>query len=223
MSSTARLVLLHRSLLFRQCLKCVLEQQHAFESEEVDARGLNQVLDLHAADGRPCVVLIDVGLPEGTGMDLIQTVRQSGPHFKVIALVPLSCRERILDTVASGAHACVLEEASLDELIQAIHAVSRGETYCSGAIVDSLFRQVGKLTRFAPVNETQEPGGLTRRELEILQCMARRLSNKEIARKLSVSVYTIKNHVHNILEKLGVENRFEAVEQARDRSWLSQL
>lgn len=220
MSPPFRLALLHRSLLFRQCLKTVFEKQFSFDTVEVDATAEHLIRALSKC-GDCCVVLVDISLPDGQSKQHIQAIREASDRAKVIALVPLSARDRVLESIAAGAHGCVLEEASLDELIEAIRAVSRGDTYCSNQIVGSLFRQVGKLAKFGTPQEALDATRLTPRELEILEFLSKRLSNKEIARKLSVSVFTVKNHVHNILEKLEVETRLEAVEQARQRSWIS--
>jgi DNA-binding NarL/FixJ family response regulator len=139
----------------------------------------------------------------------------------MIGLAPWATPEHFIQGVAAGVHACLLEESSLSELLKAVDAVAGGRTYCSDEIITSLFEQVARLAKGSPSGDRADSSGLTRREREILHFMATGLSNKEIAKRLCVSVYTVKNHVHNILEKLQVDNRFAAVEYARDRSWLS--
>jgi DNA-binding NarL/FixJ family response regulator len=145
----------------------------------------------------------------------------------MIGLVPGVSLDDLIQGVAAGVRACLLEDSSLSELLKAIDTIAQGGTYCSDEIMLSLFEQLARLAKGNPAGDHADMGdradtsGLTRREDEILHFMSTGLSNKEIARKLSVSVYTVKNHVHNILEKLEVDNRFAAVEYARERSWLS--
>jgi DNA-binding NarL/FixJ family response regulator len=152
---------------------------------------------------------------------LVQRIREEAPAARVVGLVPSETRDKALQGVAAGIHACLLEEAELEELEAAIACVAGGGTYCSSDLVQSLFQQVGKLARSNSWPDAGLPGGLTKREHEILGLMSGRMSNKEIAKELCVSLYTVKNHVHNILEKLEVDSRFAAVEIARERSWLS--
>jgi len=122
--------------------------------------------------------------------------------------------------VASGASGCLLEDASLDELKLSIDRLVSGEHVCSPQLVSAMFRQLVELSRDSIVAERAGEVNLTPRERQILQLMAERMSNQAIADSLSLSLYTVKNHVHNILEKLQVDDRFDAIEHARRRRLL---
>ena len=128
--------------------------------------------------------------------------------------------------MAAGVQACVLERSSLLELRAAIESVVAGDTFCSTEFGKLMFSEVAKLGR--AFTWQQPPGAassnrLTTREQEVLELIAERKCNKEIAKALSVSLYTVKNHVHNILEKLQVEDRVAAVAAARQENLLSRF
>ena len=169
---------------------------------------------------QPDVVVVDLNLPGQQAIDLTRHVRQRVASAKVVVLAYADCQERLFECIEAGAHGCVLDQSSVEELRSAIDRVLRGETFCSPQIVHTIFERLAQTGRESHWRQRLESVKLTPRELEILHLVAERLSNKEIARKLSLSLYTVKNHVHNIVEKLQVEDRFEAVEYARKQRWL---
>jgi DNA-binding NarL/FixJ family response regulator len=159
-------------------------------------------------------------LPNEFATTLIRELTNSPAQVKVLVLVAVDDHESIVNCVAAGARGCVLEEASLEELRTAIERVVAGETFCSPQLVSSMFQQLMELSRDSITTERADDANLTQRERQILGLMADRMSNQEIADELSLSLYTIKNHVHNILEKLQVDDRFDAIEHARRRRLL---
>ncbi len=98
--------------------------------------------------------------------------------------------------------------------------MAAGETFCSQGLVHSILHHMGQKARGHHACDQRPATGLTRRELEIVRLIAEHLSNKQIARQLSLSLYTVKNHVHNIVDKLHVTGRYEAVDYAREQRWL---
>ena len=107
----------------------------------------------------------------------------------------------------------VTRDSSVDELLAVLEAAMVGEIRCSPRITGTLFRRVSTL---AARRETGSIGNLTAREMDVLRCIERGLSNKEISRDLGIELSTVKNHVHNLLDKLGVHRRGEAAAQLRD-------
>lgn len=208
--------IVHRSRLFGQLMHSVLNQDGFLVTEE----SAEVVPSDLATAGRSNVILVDVSIPGDQALSLIRAYRLQHPDARIVIMVPSAAQGRVIESVACGVHGCVLEEASLDELKRAIHCVAEGGTFCSELLVRSLFQQVSKLTRATPTagRTTQL---LSQRELEILSLMSAHLSNKEIAKKLCVSIFTVKNHVHNILEKLQVQSRAAAVDFARERDWIT--
>ena len=218
MERPIHLKIIHRNRLFRECLESVLTEDNRFHVQVVDhtdSRDL-ETFDREESD----VLLLDLNLPGQLAVELTERVRRRLEHVKLLLLAYASSQDCLVECIAAGAHGCILETASLDELDSAIEKVHRGETFCSQEIVQTMFDQLAQTTSNAPWRRRAESIELTSRELEIVELISNRLSNKEIARELSLSAYTVKNHVHNILEKLQVEDRHEAVEYARQRRWL---
>ena len=210
--------IIHRNRLIRECLASVLSAEERFRVVDI-GRGGSEYLRI-VQEERPDVVLIDLGLPEQLPVELTQQVREHAESTKVILLVPGSGQENLAECIAAGAHGCVLEETSLDGLQDAIERVVRGEMFCSPEIVHSMFQKLAQTARVSDWRERIKSVNLTPRELEIVHLIDDGLSNKQIARKLSLSLYTVKNHVHNIIEKLQVEDRQQAVQYARQHKWL---
>jgi DNA-binding NarL/FixJ family response regulator len=218
MERPIHLKIIHRNRLFRECLESVLAEDQRFHVQIVDHTDPRELetFDREESD----VILIDLNLPGQMAVDLTQRIRQRLDRAKLLLLAYANPQDSLVECIAAGAHGCILETASLDELDSAIEKVYRGETFCSPEIVQTMFDQLAQAGSDAPWRRRAESINLTPRELEIVDLISNRLSNKEIARELSLSVYTVKNHVHNIIEKLAVEDRHEAVEYARQRRWL---
>ena len=154
----------------------------------------------------PDVVLVNVATFESVG--ICRAVANAVPHTGVIALAVSDCDADVVAYAEAGVAGYLLRDESLSTLMAVIGSVVRGETLCSPRIAATLLRRVATLA--AERRSWSEPNQLTPREREILQHIDEGLSNKEIARRLSIEVRTVKNHVHNILEKLKVRRRGEA-------------
>jgi DNA-binding NarL/FixJ family response regulator len=169
---------------------------------------------------RPAVALIDIGLPDKDGLMVTQALRREAPEVKVIILGMPDLTDEIMACIEAGAAGYVLKEATFDYLLETIRAVHQGESFCSPRMAASLFSRIAELAAERLPGSLQHSIKLTARELDILNEIARGLSNKEIAQRLSIEPQTVKNHIHNILDKLQLHNRLEAVEYARDRDLL---
>lgn len=161
---------------------------------------------------RPDVVLLDTAM--AGAIETIRSVATMGTGAQVVALgVPERERE-VLDCAEAGVAGYVTRAASLADLVAAVAGVARGEVLCSPRMAAALLRRVAALAaERTPAAEAL----LTRRELEIVELIDAGLSNKEIARRLSIEPATVKNHVHNILEKLKVDRRAQAAALVRTR------
>jgi DNA-binding NarL/FixJ family response regulator len=219
MTASIHLGIVHRNRLFRECLASVLALQRGFQVTdfELGDRSLEHV----AACRDINVWLIDAALPDGSAIDVTRTLQQHSPKAKVIALVPAAADDKIVQCVAAGAEGCILEDVSIDELQEGIRQVINGQWVYSDGIMRSMFRQMARVARETHWRMRASHTDLTSRELEILELVAAHQTNKQIAKQLSVSLHTVKNHVHHILEKLQVRNRNQAAEFARQHDWLS--
>jgi DNA-binding NarL/FixJ family response regulator len=160
-------------------------------------------------DLQPDVVLLDTG--SGRDAAAARDLLESAPGARVVALAAPESEEDIIALAEAGVLGYVTRDESLDELVTTIESVARDEMACSPWMATVLVRRVQALAAERP-RPTQR---LTAREAEILELIAQGLSNKEIAAGLFIEVTTVKNHVHNILEKLGVSRREEAVASTR--------
>jgi two-component system, NarL family, nitrate/nitrite response regulator NarL len=162
-------------------------------------------------DGDFDVVLVDADLPRaGT---LVREVAQRPSDPKVVVLGVEEVKEEILPLVEAGIAGYVTREGSIADLFASVECAVRGETVASPRIVATLMERVARLTR--EQRSSQEPGILTTRERQIVDLIEEGLSNRDIARRLYIELPTVKNHVHNILEKLHVHRRGEAVARLR--------
>jgi two-component system NarL family response regulator len=159
------------------------------------------------------LVLVSVGLPERSALRLTRQIADQASAVKVLALGLLEeDKEDTLRYIEAGAAGYILKDSSLDDFIQAIRLAQRGEARVSTELAGALMERLSNLARIAPAVEARLDGNarLTSREFEVLQFIGQGLTNQEIAARLVVEVGTVKNHVHNILEKLNVSSRDEA-------------
>ncbi|HYW79141.1 MAG TPA: response regulator transcription factor [Thermoguttaceae bacterium] len=223
MERTIHVRIVHRNRLFRECLVSVLAEDHRFDIQAVDHSDARE-LELLEESGID-VVLIDLNLPDQAAVELTGRLRRQAKQSKLLLLAYASSQSCLIECIAAGAHGCILETSSLSELEEAMEKVLSGETFCSQEIVQTMFdrlAQTGGPSSWRPSSwrRPAESVNLTPRELEVVHLISERLSNKQIAKRLSISIYTVKNHVHNIVEKLQVEDRHEAVEFAQRQRWL---
>jgi len=174
-----------------------------------EANDGNAALDVLAST-HPDVVLLDVRMPGRNGIEVLKGVKALGPLPPTILLTTFDDDDALLQGMRAGAKGFLLKDISLDRLAEAIRAVAAGATLFRPAITERVLQGVRDSHDLAfPKLDLVEP--LTTRELEILALMAGGFNNREIADALGPSEGTIKNHVSNILSKLGVRDRVRAV------------
>ena len=158
------------------------------------------------------VALVDVARPPGLRM--VAAVRAFESRIPVVAVGLPLIEQVIVACAEAGVAGYVLAEGSLDDVVTAVDHAARGDVYCPPAIASTLARRFASL---ATVRQDVVDSRLTRREQEILRLIDDGLSNKQIASALQIQVATVKNHVHNIIAKLGVSNRAAAAAAVRSR------
>jgi DNA-binding NarL/FixJ family response regulator len=162
---------------------------------------------------QPDVLLLDLAMTESR--DLVRQLQAAGSSVKVVAIGLIEVEGEVLSCAEVGVAGYVPREGSLEDLVAAVESVGRGELLCSPQIAGTLLRRLAALARER--GPESEGPRLTHREREIVGLIDRGLSNKDIARQLCIEVATVKNHVHNILEKLSVRRRGEAAAKVRGR------
>src|SRR5262245_26085623 len=159
----------------------------------------------------PDVVLIDMAIPDNTWV--VRALVAAVPGTRVVALAVPEVEREVLACAEAGVAGYVTRDGSLEDVVAAVESAARGELLCSPRMAATLFQRVATLALERSPESIESR--LTTRELEILDLIDQGLSNKEIARRLTIELSTVKNHVHNILEKLNVSRRSEAAARAR--------
>jgi DNA-binding NarL/FixJ family response regulator len=196
--------------LFRRGLMMVLEEEDGVEVIAEAADGAEAV-DL-AARHAPDVVLMDVRMPDISGIEATRTIREEMPATRIIMLTVSDDEDDLFEAIKAGATGYLLKEISIDEVADAIRAVVNGRSLLSPQMAAKLITEFSALAQRAEGVPAGASGPkLTARELEVLRHVAAGGSNKDIAAELGISENTVKNHVRNILEKLHLHSRMEAV------------
>ena len=167
---------------------------------------------------KPDMVLMDFGLPDGTGADATRAILHEHPECKVVFLTMSEEDEDLLAAIRSGAKGYLLKNMHPSKLVSSLRSVQQGESAVSRSMTLRLMEELAR------TKEPAQPGDptLTRRELEVLRELAAGLSNQEIAERLFIAENTVKYHVHSILEKLGVSDRRDAAAYAREHRLIRQ-
>jgi NarL family two-component system response regulator LiaR len=161
-----------------------------------------------AGELAPDVILMDIVMPRKDGVEAIEEIKETNPAAHILVVTSFSEDEKVFPAIKAGAQGYLLKDSSPEDLVHAIREISRGETSLHPTIARKLIMQL-KQEKKRGKTVTERP--LTDRELEVLSLIARGLSNQEIANQLFLSEATVRFHVSNILNKLHLANRTQAV------------
>ena len=158
------------------------------------------------------VALVSTRLPDNGGLRLTGAISELAPSVKVLALGLTEEKKRVLRYVEAGASGYILKDDSLEDMIEIVRATQEGKVFVSPQIAAAMMERLTNLAQmFAGVeNNLTDTTMLTTREMEVLELISKGFTNQQIAQNLVIEVGTVKNHVHNILEKLNVSSRGEA-------------
>jgi DNA-binding NarL/FixJ family response regulator len=211
-----RIVVVDDHILFREGLAAIIRSEP--EIEVVGQAGTVRDAAELVISLKPDVVLMDFGLPDGTGADATRAIMQEHPECKIVFLTMSEQDENLFSAIRSGAKGYLLKNMHPTKLIATIKSVYQGESALSRSMT---MRLMDELARSKAPEHKGDPT-LTRRELDILRELANGYSNSEIAVHLFVSENTVKYHVHSILDKLGLSDRREAADYARKHGLIKQ-
>ncbi len=165
---------------------------------------------------QPDIVLLDVRMPGQSGIEITQRLKREHPEIKVIVLSTYDDDDFLLGALRAGAEGYLLKSASADVLASSIRQVGAGERLLSPTLVSKLMREFQEMAK----EQARADSGLTDQELQVVRMIAAGATNKEIAEKLFWSEVTVKRKVQDILEKLGVANRAQAVAEGAKKGLL---
>jgi two-component system nitrate/nitrite response regulator NarL len=201
------IVVIDDNRLVREGLKSLLDAipdlKVVATAEDVPS-GLRQVREL-----TPQVVLLDATMDNGDTAHCVEKLRVTTPTAKVIVMDLLAGPEDVIEFVKAGANGFVMKDATLDDLVRTIRSVAQGADVVPPALTGTLLSHIAQqaVTRHLP--GVEQAVRMTKRERQIMDLIAEGLSNKEIAQRLNIATYTVKSHVHNILEKLALHSRLQ--------------
>ena len=159
----------------------------------------------------PDVVLMDVRMPRRGGIEATQQIRELAPHTKILMLTISDEEADLYDAIKAGASGYLLKEISIDEVANAIRAVHAGQSMISPSMASKLLTEFATMVKKTDEKPTAAQPRLTEREMEVLRLVAKGRNNRDIAKELFISENTVKNHIRNILEKLHLHSRMQAV------------
>jgi len=157
----------------------------------------------------PDVVLLDLGLEQENSLRLISVLRERFPESRVIAMDILPEQDDIVEFVKAGGSGFILKDAPVGDYVKTIQAVAGGATVLPALLTKSLFTQIVESVLKSGSTVPAHAIQLTRREREIVDLISQGMSNKEIAQHLHIATFTVKSHVHNVLEKLELNTRLQ--------------
>jgi DNA-binding NarL/FixJ family response regulator len=199
-----RLLVVDDESLFRQALVRLLRDEPGFEVVGQADSGADGCRQANLLD--PDVVLMDLRMPGGDGIEAVRNLKRARPGTAVLVLTSFESDAYIQEAVCAGADGYLLKGSSPEALIASIRSVFAGSRTLSSAVWERLTRLV---TNFGPEARTNHDG-LTTREVQILRLLASGLANKQIAHQLHVSDKTVRNHISNIYDKLQINDRTQA-------------
>jgi DNA-binding NarL/FixJ family response regulator len=195
--------------LFRRGLQMVLEQEADLELVGEASDGVEAVEK--AQELMPDVVLMDVRMPKRSGIEAAGDIKDMLPHVKILMLTISDEEADLYEAIKAGASGYLLKEIPIDEVAEAIRSVWAGQSRISPSMASKLLTEFAAMSKASTEKPQVPTPHLTDREMEVLKLVAQGLNNRDIAKQLFISENTVKNHIRNILEKLHLHSRMEAV------------
>lgn len=208
------ILLVDDQALFREGLRTLLSVHADLLVVGEAANGSEALQRVNAL--QPSVILMDLRMPVLGGVETTRRVRTLHPQVKVIVLTTFDDDEEVFEALRAGAVGYLLKDAPPEKLAEAIRAAARGESFLQPSIAAKVVAEFSRLSQPSPRRESSLPQPLSEREREVVRLLAHGMSNKEIAGALNLAEGTVKNHMSNVLGKLGVLDRTQAALKARE-------
>jgi DNA-binding NarL/FixJ family response regulator len=208
-----RLLLVEDNRLLREGLTAMLNEQPDIEVVAAFGNGKDAVLEA-TRELNPQIILLDLGLKGQNSLRLVESVKKEYSAVKLIVMDLIPVQADMIEFVKAGVSGFLLKDATFSDFAGTIRSVAAGASVLPPSLTGSLFSQIiGRVTGEEKAS-LMESVRMTKREREVIDLIAEGLSNKEIAQRLSIATYTVKSHVHNILDKLALHTRLQVASYA---------
>lgn len=202
-----RLLLIEDNRLLRNGIFSIVKSQKDILVIAASGDGKSTLLKIKQL--KPNIVLLDLGLRSQNSLHVVEIVKKDFPQAKIIIMDLAPVQADILQYVKAGANGFILKDTTLKDFLITIRSVAEGSTVLPPVLVDSLFSQIVDHAVKEGNSKLQDAVKMTKREHEVIILLCEGMSNKEIAQNIRVSTYTVKSHIHNIMEKLALHTRLE--------------
>jgi DNA-binding NarL/FixJ family response regulator len=204
---TIRILLVEDNRILRDGMAAMLNGEA--DMTVMPTSGVNGGVLAEARKVKPHVVLLDLGLRNQNGLAVVASISKELPQIRVIGMGLIPSQLDVIEWVEAGASGFILKDATVEDFLGTIRSVARGAKVLPPSLAGSLFSHVIDNALKKGKGKLANAVRMTKREREIISLIAEGLSNKEIAQRLNVATYTVKSHVHNILEKLALHSRLQ--------------
>lgn len=202
-----KILLIEDNRILRDGIKALINAQS--DLTVVTATGSSRDTLLQVRTAKPQVVLIDLGLWNANSLRTVETLSKKFPGTQVIGMGLIPSQRDIIEFVEAGAAGFILKDASIEDVLATIRSVAGGTRVLPPPLAGSLFTHVVEQALKKGKGALPAAVRMTKREREVIGLIADGMSNKEIAQRLNLSTYTVKSHVHNILEKMALHSRLQ--------------
>jgi two-component system NarL family response regulator len=202
-----RVLLIEDNRLLREGITAMLNEQ--LDIRAVSSSGNGDALE-KAKKLKPQVVLLDLGLRSQNSLRIAELIKKDFPKAQIVVMDLMPAQSEVVEFVQAGVSGFILKDATIDDFLDTIRSVANGKKVLPPSLTDSLFSHIVEYAvQSGKADRLMKAVRLTRREHEVVDLIARGMSNKEIANELHIAVHTVKSHVHNTLEKLALHTRLE--------------
>ena len=205
--SKIRVLLIEDNRLLREGITAMLNDQPDIKA--VSATGNGDALE-KARKIRPQVVLLDLGLRSQSSLRVAELIKKEHPKAEIVVMDLIPSQAEVAEFVQAGVAGFILKDATIDDFLLTIRSVAEGKKVLPPPLTESLFSHIVEYAvQSGKADRLMKAVRLTKREHEVVDLIARGMSNKEIANELHIAIHTVKSHVHNTLEKLALHTRLE--------------
>ena len=209
-----RILLIEDNRILRDGITALINKQKDFIINAVSDGGHNVVAMTRKI--KPHVVLLDLGLGSQSSLEIVENLKREFSGIKIIGMGLAPAQTDIMECVQAGADGFILKDAKVEDVIYTIRAVAAGKTVLPTPMAGTLFFQVAEHALLKGKRNLRRVTRMTEREKEVIAMIADGMSNKQIADRLNIATFTVKSHVHNILEKLELHSRLQIASYSRD-------